>query len=119
MPLMLHSHFCIDIFIDVSHTVETVGVYHSCAMSTSNEIKCWGDNDKGTLGIGSDGSCTTQGIPFLTCSHEIGDDSDEMGDALLSVDLGDSFTVKSGGFDCGDYHCCTLSTSSQIKCWGV
>eukprot|EP01084_Bolivina_argentea_P036436 67415_1 len=30
----------------------TVGSYHSCALSTTNKVKCWGGNNYGQLGQG-------------------------------------------------------------------
>lgn len=62
-------------------------------------------NNVGQLGIGP-----TTGAPF------VGDDPGEMGDELVSVDLGDQFEPVM--ISCGLLHCCSLSTSSLIKCWG-
>merc|ERR1719242_2698441 len=48
-----------------------------CAVSTENEIRCWGNNRVGNLGIGD---TRNPWIPY--------EDNEEMGDALPLVDLG-------------------------------
>lgn len=59
-----------------SHTAKslTVGNLHVCVILDNGAVACWGNNDLGQLGIGS------------TLSR--GDDSDEMGTDLITVDLG-------------------------------
>eukprot|EP01083_Nonionella_stella_P154227 496657_1 len=78
------------------------GAHHTCALSTGNKVKCWGYNVDGQLGYGD--------------KNERGNAPSEMGDALLEIDLGSSFTpiqVVAGG-----YHSCALSTANKVKCWG-
>ncbi len=79
-----------------------LGNYHSCALSTNHSIKCWGDNEYGQLGYGD--------------TNNKGDNTNEMGDFLSTVDLGSNFMVAQIAL--GDYHSCALSTSQSIKCWG-
>ena len=46
----------------------------------------------------------------------IGDDSDEMGDNLNTVDLGTTFVpivIEAGG-----EHVCAMAQSEEVKCWG-
>eukprot|EP01083_Nonionella_stella_P003886 11177_1 len=64
----------VDLGIDFAGAVTEVkaGITHTCATS-SNEVKCWGDNFKGRLGYGNTAS--------------IGNEPNEMGDYLLIVDL--------------------------------
>jgi alpha-tubulin suppressor-like RCC1 family protein len=50
-----------------------VGSSHACALLGTGEIKCWGSNDFGQLGIGS--------------TENIGDSRSELGDALKAVPL--------------------------------
>lgn len=47
--------------------------YHHCAVSTNDEVKCWGNGDQGQLGIGTE--------------INMGDGAGEMGNALSTVDL--------------------------------
>merc|ERR1719295_2319177 len=78
------------------------GGAHSCAVSTAGEVKCWGFNGYGQLGVGD---------------HDArGDDTGEMGDNLEAVDLGSSFAVSR--IQCGSSSNCVLSEDNEIKCWG-
>ena len=56
----------------------------------------------GQLGIGS--------------IETVGDEPNEMGDNLLSTDLGTNFTVIQ--VVAGYYHNCAMSEERDIKCWG-
>eukprot|EP01083_Nonionella_stella_P304493 1058475_1 len=77
------------------------GGYHSC-MLHNNKTKMWGDNFYGQLGYGD--------------NKTRGDETNEMSDNLLEIDLGTSFIPKqiAGGYD----HTCALSTGNKVKCWG-
>merc|ERR1712003_540553 len=67
-------------------------------------IKCFGRNDFGQLGYGH--------------TNDTGDEPDEMGDYLMTVDLGDTFIATklaiSGIFS---WHTCAAD-SYYWKCWG-
>lgn len=78
------------------------GQTHSCALLTSGQLKCWGSNMYGALGVG---------------------DTQNRGDTLASlqldwptVDLGPGLTVKK--FGVGNSHTCALLSNDQVKCWG-
>ena len=60
--------------VDVS-----VGDRFSCALLDNGDVKCWGRNSNGQLGIGN--------------TTHMGDDANEMGDNLASVDLGTGRTA--------------------------
>ena len=94
----------VDVNLGANYSVESVAVgkYHSCALSMDHVIKCWGWNYFGMIGTGS--------------SATIGNGPGEMGDNMTAVDLGD-FVPKS--INCGPWHCCSISTTSLIKCWGL
>ncbi|MBI2519547.1 MAG: hypothetical protein HYV97_03995 [Bdellovibrio sp.] len=47
------------------------GYFHTCTLLDSNEVKCWGYNHRGQIGAGKTGN--------------LGDNEDEMGDALLPI----------------------------------
>lgn len=80
-----------------------VGWGFSCALSAFHDVKCWGQSQYGQIGMGS--------------TESIGDEDGEMSDMLLAVDLGSGYNAAV--IKCGTFHCCTLSTLSLIKCWGV
>eukprot|EP01083_Nonionella_stella_P059526 155750_1 len=69
---------------------------HTCALSKTNKVKCWGYNSNGQLGYG--------------------DTNNEMGNNLPEIDLGSSFIPMQ--IVTGWYHTCALSTSNKVKCWG-
>ena len=54
---------------------------HQCVLSNSGQMKCWGRNDEGQLGLGDD--------------DNRGDDLGEMGDYLPEVNVGSGRTVTS------------------------
>ena len=49
-------------------------------------------------------------------TDNIGDSSDEMGDALQDTDLGTDFVAMH--LVAGLFHTCALSDNSEVKCWG-
>jgi alpha-tubulin suppressor-like RCC1 family protein len=79
-----------------------IGVYHNCALFENDQIKCWGYNDHGQLGLGD--------------LNNRGDQENEMGDNLKFVNLGREQSVLkiAGGFE----HTCALLEGGRIKCWG-
>lgn len=80
-----------------------VGWDHSCALLTDGRVKCWGCNWSGQLGIGS-------------AEKLVGDNPGEMGDSLLSVDLGAGFEPIS--VNAGADTSCALLKGGLVKCWG-
>eukprot|EP01083_Nonionella_stella_P188793 696774_1 len=79
-----------------------VGWYHTCALSTTNTVKCFGRNPYGALGQGD--------------SNNRGNEADGMGDNLLEIDLGSDFIPLE--IVVGHYHTCALSTTNTVKCFG-
>jgi len=92
----------IDLGTDFSVDHISCGGRHSCALSTSNELKCFGSNKYGQLGIGS--------------TEDIGDEINEMGDNLMTVDLGSDFIPIR--VECGGYFTCVISSKFELKCFG-
>ena len=103
----------------------TAGFYFNCALSLEEAIKCWGQlsasgpqwseknrklshifsmrsNDNYQLGDGT--------------NENRGDSSNEMGNSLTVLDLGNAFTPID--IEAGYYHVCALSQSKNVKCWG-
>ncbi len=86
--------------LDVKRARTASGADFSCALLTSGDVKCWGRNDKGQLGIGD--------------KNNRADNAGEMGDKLPAVSLGE----KAVSIAVGWYHACALLESGRIKCWG-
>jgi alpha-tubulin suppressor-like RCC1 family protein len=74
----------------------------SCVVMSSGEMKCWGQNTSGQLGLGDKGNR--------------GDGSGEMGANLPVVDLATSARVTA--ISAGWQHTCVLLSSGAVKCWG-
>ncbi|KAK3240304.1 hypothetical protein CYMTET_49846, partial [Cymbomonas tetramitiformis] len=87
--------------VRVGSSVEqvTMGLWHVCVLLHVGDVKCWGDNRAGQLGIGS--------------THQIGADAGDMPPA--TVNLGAMVTMVSAG----DYHTCALTKNTgKMLCWG-
>jgi alpha-tubulin suppressor-like RCC1 family protein len=74
----------------------SAGGFHTCALTTSGEVKCWGANAYGQLGGGPGPPPTNQTTP---------------------VDLFNA-TMAAAAVSAGDYHTCVLTTADGIRCWG-
>lgn len=99
-------------FVNLGESVRvlstTGGGKHMCAllkMQPGKEVKCWGSNDFGQLGLGD--------------TDDRGSDPDDMGDNLPTVRLGSD--VKPLSIAAGGEHTCALlkqSNRRMVKCWG-
>src|SRR3546814_306971 len=75
---------------------------HSCVLLDGGEVKCWGRNNYGQLGLGD--------------KDQRGDGPDEMGTNLPTVDLGTDHTAIV--IAAGSGHTCALLDGGEVKCWG-
>jgi alpha-tubulin suppressor-like RCC1 family protein len=80
------------------------GSSHICALSSNGYVKCWGNNRYGKTGNGIGGA-----------SSYTGDASNEMGDYLTSIPIGEQVQ----DIALGNEHSCALTISGQVKCWGL
>ncbi len=87
-------------FIDLSADTQSLaaGGNHNCSLSPAGDVRCWGYNTQGQLGLG--------------LSSNKGDD--ESVDTGILLDLGDSATSMA----LGQSHSCFLLESKKVICTG-
>jgi len=119
------------------------GNSHTCAVTASGRVKCWGDNENGQLGNGTmvnsavpvdvtgltDAKAITAGWRH-TCAltagggvkcwgynrnGELGNGSTE--DSSRPSDVKD-LSAGVVAIDAGDNHTCAVTASGGVKCWG-
>ena len=83
-------------------TAISTGNTTTCALLDGGDIKCFGRNGAGQLGLGD--------------KEARGDEPGEMGDDLPVVDLGAA--AEAVAVSAGMNHVCALLGSGDIKCWG-
>lgn len=66
---------------------------HTCGITASDDLKCWGDNMYGQIG---DGTTVAKSLP-------------------VTIDPG----VKYKSVDVGYYHTCGVTIGGVLKCWGA
>eukprot|EP01083_Nonionella_stella_P312012 1114416_1 len=71
-----------------------------CALSSLNQVKCWGLNNHGQLGYGH--------------TNSRGSSGNQMGNNLPIVDVGFNVIQLAGGQE----HTCAISVLNTVKCWG-
>ncbi len=88
------SYVPVDV-VDLTSGIISVstGYRHTCAVTTSGGVKCWGDNDFGQLG---DGTYSDSYVPV---------DVVDLTSGIISVST-------------GYRHTCAVTTSGGVKCWG-
>lgn len=80
----------------------SAGGSHTCVILADGDVKCWGYNIYGQLGLGH--------------ANNIGDGAGEMGDSLPVVDLGTGRTAAQ--IATGTFATCAILDNSDLKCWG-
>ncbi len=87
-----------DVSVGAAVDVLAPGYYHTCALTSAGNVRCWGRNDLGQLGLGN--------------TTNIGDN--ELPSSVGNVVLGGTATQISSGI----YHTCALLTTGAVHCWG-
>ncbi len=78
------------------------GERHTCARLDDGDVKCWGNNAQGQLGVGS--------------IEDVGKRAEDMGIALESVELGGGRSAT--WITAGESHSCAVLDDGSLKCWG-
>lgn len=78
------------------------GVNHACVLLDNDDLKCWGYNAWGQLGVGS--------------TSNRGDDAGELGNSLPVVELGTGRHARTLAL--GPNISCALLDNGAVKCWG-
>ena len=124
----------------------SVGLGHTCAVTTSGGVLCWGLDNKGQLG--NDAALINQSTPvdvwglttgvasistgyFSTCVVTTtggalcwgADNHGELGNDAALIDQPTPVAVAGltagvASISAGGYHTCMASTSGEAKCWG-
>ncbi|MCA9686248.1 MAG: hypothetical protein KC457_29035 [Myxococcales bacterium] len=82
-------------------TAVELGLNHSCALTSTREVICWGHNGSGQLGQGN--------------LQNWGAGVDELPAKLPPVSLGGPTAALAAGYD----HTCALLVSGKVRCWGA
>lgn len=91
----------IDLGTSRTATQLAVGSRHTCAIVDTGQVKCWGSNAAGELGL--DDAVSRGGY------------AGSMGDMLPSVDLGGGLAVQIAA---GFHFSCALLDDGSVRCWG-
>ena len=89
------------------------GTYHTCAILGDGRVKCWGFDYFGQLGLGSNSKDR---------NNNIGDEPNEMGANLNSVNLGTNSVTnapyRARSLSIENHHTCAILDDHSVKCWG-
>ena len=131
--------------IDVPVTAIAPGAVHTCALLETGDVRCWGDNENGQLGNGTNQNSSNlvevQGLSdkivqlaaggVFTCAlsddgklYCWGDGSNgRFGNGITEVYrtpvLVDGLNRKLDMIVAGNYHLCARTTSGEVFCWGA
>lgn len=85
----------------------SAGFYHTCGITVSSDVYCWGDNEMGLLGSGGTETCSLpgpEGTLVVPCGRT----------PRIVAAGGTSFSAISSG----SFHSCGVSTTGDVHCWG-
>jgi alpha-tubulin suppressor-like RCC1 family protein len=137
----LDSSFPVDVFgLSSGVAAVAVGAGHSCALTRSGGVMCWGWNHFGQLGDGSftdsalpvDVVGLSSGVVAIACGNGVscavlreggvkcwGTTIAPGGAVPTDVPGVTSVVAASAGMATGDEQACVLTSSGAAKCWGI
>ncbi len=128
----------------VSWVTLSAGGYHSCGLTSTAEVKCWGSNGNGQLGVGAtnviEPPIDVVGLSGPVSAISTGDghacaltaqggvqcwganSNGQLGDGTLvshftPADV-DGLTTGVVAINAGGKHTCALMNTGTVKCWG-
>ena len=92
--------------LGTNRTAQTLaaGYNFTCAILDNGTTKCWGGNAYGQLGQGN--------------TTVLGDNANEMGDNLPTVNLGTNLTARQLYLSAQSHVACASLNTGALKCWG-
>jgi alpha-tubulin suppressor-like RCC1 family protein len=75
---------------------------HTCALTVSGRVRCWGANECGQVGNGSFSACMTYGDTPVYDPSEV----DGLGPGVRAIAAGEDFT-------------CAITADGRVRCWGA
>ena len=93
-PVYAHNNVGTDM-ADIQQVA--VGAHHTCAITSSNRVICWGENYRGQLGDGTGGT------------------SGDLSDRAVLVNIAGAYTATA--ISAGSLHTCA-TIDGGVKCWG-
>jgi|GEM_PF-2766816 len=88
----------VEVTLPATPTELAVGQLHACARTSDNRLYCWGQNDRGQLGVN----------PSTTPSSA----------TPVEVDWPGALSVPVNHVAAGSKHTCARETTGQVWCWG-
>ena len=82
----------------------TAGSRHNCVLLTTGQLKCWGSNQQGQLGLGDN----------VGLKQMIGDDAGEIAALAATALKAPVEEATAGGFQT-----CVWNTDDTLNCWGA
>lgn len=76
----------------------SAGTHHTCVLLEGGDVRCWGENAHGQLGLGND--------------ENVGDD--ELPSSMPPIDLG----APAIDICAGEGHTCAVLEDGTLRCWG-